>query len=192
MVFYKSTPPLKPLNLPCGQLQLRAPTRADYSAWKQIREESREFLTRWEPKWPQSDLTKLGYRRRLKRYAYEREMKIGETYFLVSMADDKPIGGISISNIRYGVAQMCNIGYWMGEKYAARGYMGQCVGVIVYYIFNELGLSRIEAACLPQNERSLRLLESAGFMREGVLRKYLEINGERSDHVLYSLLKEDG
>jgi ribosomal-protein-alanine N-acetyltransferase len=191
MVFYKPTPVVRPINLPGSKLQLRVPQPQDYLSWKHVREASREFLVPWEPRWPDDDLTRFGYRRRLKRYALEREMKTGETYFLVSTEENVPMGGISISNMRYGVARMCNVGYWMGEKYASRGYMRMAVDEVVDYIFEELKLCRIEAACLLHNKRSSRLLESAGFKREGILRRYLEINGARQDHVLYALLRED-
>ena len=191
MVFYKSTPALAPINLPGDELQLRAPQPRDYLAWKQVREASRAFLEPWEPRWPQNDLTRLGYRRRLKRYGAEREMGTGETYFLVMIESDNPIGGISISNIRYGAARACNIGYWMGVDYSARGFMRASVLVIANHIFRDLQLCRIEAACLPQNKRSSNLLERVGFVREGLVRQYLEIDSERRDHVLYSLLKED-
>ncbi len=163
----------------------------DYPAWKRVREESREFLEPWEPRWPHNDLSRLGFRRRLKRYASERELKTGETYFLVSRQNDNPIGGISISNIRYGVARSCIIGYWMGREHAGKGYMQMSVLAVSNYVFEELGLCRIEAACLPNNKPSSQLLENTGFVREGIVRKYLEINGERRDHVLYSLLNDD-
>jgi len=191
MLFFKSTPLPKPINLPGGKLQLRAPVPGNYTGWKKVRESSQSFLKPWEPKWPQDDLTRVGFRRRLKRYAWEREQKVGETYFLIRMEDNLPIGGISISNIRYGVARTCSIGYWMGEKYAAKGYMGISVIALCDHIFDNLNLHRIEAACLPDNHRSSGLLKSAGFFHEGLLREYLEIDGKRRDHLLYSLLKQD-
>ncbi len=191
MMLFRFNPALKPIDIPGGELQLRAPVPQDYQAWKQIRESSRDFLEPWEPRWPKDDLTRIGYRRRLKRYSTEYDLKTGETYFLVYTEDNLPIGGISISNIRYGVARTCNIGYWMGKNYAAKGYMAMAVKAIADHIFDDLQLCRIEAACLPHNRRSSRLLKNAGFNREGLLRSYLEINGERRDHVLYSLLTLD-
>ena len=170
---------------------LRAPAPRDFLAWKQIRQASREFLEPWEPKWPENDLTKLGYRRRLKRYEQMREQRTGETYFLISKSTNTPIGGITVSNIRYGVARNCNIGYWMGEDFAGKGFMKLTVKAVAHHIFDNLKLCRIEAACLPENRRSSKLLESIGFEREGHMRKYLEINGMRHDHILYSLLDTD-
>ncbi len=191
MAFYRFTATLAPIFLPGGKYLLRAPASSDFHAWREVRLASREFLTPLEPQWPQNDLTRLGFRRRLKMYEVERDFKRGETYFLVEKKDDRPIGGISISNIRYGASQSCSIGYWMGEPYAGCGHMGRVLPVICQYIFEKLELCRIEAACLPDNERSTRLLLRTGFEREGIVRKYLQINGQRRDHVLYSLLRDD-
>ena len=191
MFFYRSTPPLNPIIVGDSGLILRAPLSSDYLAWKEIRLASQEFLTPWEPLWPTNDLTRLGYRRRLKRYERELYNRTGATYFLVSAKDNLPMGGITISNIRQGVARCCNIGYWMGEAHSGQGHMGKAVAEICRHIFAELQLCRIEAACLPENTRSARLLISAGFEREGLLRQYLEINGQRHDHVLFSLLNEN-
>lgn len=189
MAFYRSVRKLEPMNVAGSNAILRAPVSSDYATWKKVRLDSQEFLVPWEPKWPENDLTRLGFRRRLKRYERELENKTGATYFLVK--NEKPIGGVSISNIRHGVARSCSIGYWMGINYAGQGHMGRVLPVIGNYVFNVLGLCRIEAACLPANERSARLLTGAGYKREGLLRKYLEINGRREDHALYSLLNDD-
>lgn len=189
MLFYRSVRPLEPIVIPNSELLLRAPNSKDFVAWAKIRRESQEFLSQWEPLWPANDLTKLGFRRRLKRYHLEREHKTGETYFVT--INNKPIGGITLSNIRYGAARTCNIGYWMGHDFAGLGYMGKALPAICNHIFTNLELCRIEAACLPENERSIKLLTSAGFEREGLVKKYLEINGQRRDHVLFALLRED-
>ena len=191
MAFYNSIPSLNPIEIPETNLVLRAPASRDFQAWKHIREVSRDFLEPWEPKWPDNDLTRLGFRRRLKRYEQERERRTGETYFLISKSTKAPIGGITVSNIRYGVARNCNIGYWMGEEFAGKGFMKLTVKAVARHIFDDLKLCRIEAACLPGNKRSSKLLESIGFEREGHMRKYLEINGMRHDHILYSLLDTD-
>ncbi|MCF6320296.1 MAG: GNAT family N-acetyltransferase [Rhizobiaceae bacterium] len=191
MAFYRTKPLLQPIDLPGGELQLRAPEARDFAAWKEIRQASRNFLEPYEPRWPENDLTPLGFRRRLKRYQLELDKKTGETFFLVSCETDRPIGGISISNIRRGVALSCNIGYWMGEEYAGKGNMKKTVRAITRHVFADLKLCRVEAACLPDNKRSSILLEKTGFQREGLLRKYLEINGIRRDHILYARLVDD-
>lgn len=190
MAFWTNQPLPKPIDLHGEQLQLRVPQRDDCQQWISIRQASKEFLVPWEPKWPKNDLSRLGFRRRLKRYEKDRIAGIGETFFLVKADDNQPIGGLSITNIRYGAARSCSIGYWMAEEYAGQGFMRAAVDAIARYIFMDLKLCRIEAACLVNNARSARLLERAGFEQEGLVRNYLEINGKRCDHLLYSLVRD--
>ncbi|HSO47649.1 MAG TPA: GNAT family protein [Rhizobiaceae bacterium] len=172
-------------------LLLRAPMPEDYPAWRALREQSAGFLIPWEPRWPSDDLTRGGYRRRLERYDREATAMTALTWFVLSRDESTIYGGITLSNIRHGAAHSGQIGYWMGAPHAGKGIMGKAVRLVLAEAFGTLGLERIEAACLPQNERSARLLEKAGFGREGYLRAYLEINGERRDHVLYAILRND-
>ncbi|MGZ2430484.1 RimJ/RimL family protein N-acetyltransferase [Rhizobium redzepovicii] len=83
------------------------------------------------------------------------------------------------------------IGYWMGERHAGQGHMFAALQMVIPYIFTGLELHRIEAACIPDNARSIRLLEKAGFQQEGYLRGYLKINGQWHDHVMFSRLATD-
>jgi ribosomal-protein-alanine N-acetyltransferase len=62
---------------------------------------------------------------------------------------------------------------------------------VVHYAFDRLDLSRIEAACLPENTASRGLLEKCGFNYEGVAQSYLQINGRWRTHVLYAALRPD-
>jgi len=79
----------------------------------------------------------------------------------------------------------------MGVAYARQGLMTAAVGAVASFAFGTLRLRRIEAACIPQNIPSIRLLEKSGFSREGYAREYLCINGVWQDHLLYARLKED-
>ena len=81
---------------------------------------------------------------------------------------------------------MGTIGYWMGERYAGQGAMFDALQCVIPFAFTTLRLHRLEAACIPSNKRSVRLLEKAGFQREGLLRSYLCINGSWHDHYLYA------
>jgi ribosomal-protein-alanine N-acetyltransferase len=83
------------------------------------------------------------------------------------------------------------LGYWVGAPFAGMGYMGTGVRAAMGYAFDDLRLRRMEAACLPHNEASIRLLDRVGFRREGYARKYLCVNGAWQDHLLYALLRED-
>ena len=59
------------------------------------------------------------------------------------------------------------------------------------FSFEDLGLHRIEAACLPENEASRALLKRCGFNEEGYAREFLRINGRWQDHVLFAILRRE-
>jgi ribosomal-protein-alanine N-acetyltransferase len=190
---------MRGLTFPGGQqpvlrsegIYLRYPRVGDYAQWSSLRQDSREFLAPWEPVWASDELTKGAFRRRLKRYQRETRADTAYAFFVFREEDDTLIGGCTLSNVRRGVAQCCALGYWIGERYARQGHMFSAVKALIPFIFGTLGLHRIEAACLATNEPSKNLLLKAGFRQEGVARRYLLINGEWQDHVLFALLAED-
>jgi ribosomal-protein-alanine N-acetyltransferase len=170
---------------------LRAPQMTDFSEWAALREASRDFLTPWEPVWPEDDLTRGAFRRRLRRYAEDMGSDMAYPYFLFRRTDSALLGGLTLTNIRRGVAQAGSLGYWIGAPFAHQGQMTRAVRVLLPFAFGALGLHRVEAACIPSNEPSRRLLERCGFRREGVAREYLCINGIWQDHLLYARLQGD-
>ncbi len=170
---------------------LRLPRQSDYRQWFAIRAESRSFLQPWEPTWRHDELTEASFRARVTRNSQEFSSGLAVPMFLFRRDDMALLGGITIGYIRRGAAQSCMIGYWMGERHAGQGHMFAALRLVVPYVFSGLQLHRIEAACIPDNWKSIRLLQKAGFEREGLLRKYLKINGEWRDHILYSLIAGD-
>lgn len=192
MALFRSVSLADPGPVIHGQnVYLRTPTAGDFDDWAELRYSSRVFLMRWEPTWPEDDLTRLAFRRRVKRYAQEFRDDNSYAFFLFRRQDDRLLGGLTLSNVRRGVAQACSLGYWMGEPYAGRGYMSAGVRAIIPFVFDSLRLRRIEAACMPTNAASIRLLEKVGFTREGYARRYLCIAGTWQDHLLYAMLAED-
>lgn len=170
---------------------LRMPAAEDYAAWAELREESRAFLTPWEPVWSHDELSRRAYRQRLRQYQIAYEQGRAVSFFLFCKDEGNLLGGITLSNIRRGAAQTATIGYWMGERYAGKGAMFDALQCVIPYAFDTLRLHRLEAACIPSNQRSVRLLEKAGFQREGLLRSYLCINGSWQDHYLYARIVGD-
>ncbi|UPA25180.1 MULTISPECIES: GNAT family N-acetyltransferase [Shinella] len=170
---------------------LRLPRFHDYRQWYALRSESRAFLEPWEPTWRGDELTESAFRARVIRN--EQEFSSGQAVPLLvfSREDNALLGGLTVGYIRRGAAQCCMIGYWMGARHAGKGHMFGALKLAIPYIFSSLQLHRIEAACIPDNTRSIRLLEKAGFQREGYLREYLKINGQWRDHVMFSLLAAD-
>jgi ribosomal-protein-alanine N-acetyltransferase len=169
---------------------LRAPQSGDYAEWAALREASRAFLTPWEPTWPADDLTRSAFRRRLRRYAEDQRNDQAYAYFLFRSGDQVLVGGLTLANLRRGVAQAGSLGYWVGAPYARRGYMTAAVSALIPYAFSTLRLHRVEAACIPTNAASIALLEKTGFEREGYAREYLCINGQWQDHLLYARLRD--
>jgi ribosomal-protein-alanine N-acetyltransferase len=172
-------------------IYLRYPRYADFVAWADLRRDSRGFLTPWEPTWPPDELTRGAFRRRLRRYAGEIKTDAAYPFFVFREDSDALVGGCTLSNVRRGVCQSASVGYWIGADYARQGYMTAAVRALIPFVFETLALHRLEAACIPENEPSRRLLVRLGFREEGRARLYLQINGAWRDHILFSLLEDD-
>src|SRR5262249_26400822 len=137
---------------------MRTPQIADFEEWAALRETSRDFLTPWEPTWPVDDLTRAAFRRRIKLYA--TDLRTDQCYgFLVARSSDGAwVGGLPLDNIRRGVAQAGSLGYWTGLPFVRQGYMTAAVRAVIPFAFMSLRLHRLEAACIPTNAGSIRLL----------------------------------
>jgi [ribosomal protein S5]-alanine N-acetyltransferase len=178
-------------RLPTERMVLRLPEHRDFRAWVALREASAGFLTPWEPTWSDDHLTRRNFTGRVN-WAQKVAMQgTGLPLFLVRRADDALLGAITLDHIRRGPAQSGTIGYWVGQPHARQGYMREAIVALVHHAFAELDLSRIEAACLPENVASRGVLERCGFRYEGVAQSYLQINGHWRNHVLYSSLRSD-
>lgn len=192
MVFLKSMtrPEVAPLVRGEG-VYLRGPHMGDYAEWAELRARSRAFLTPWEPTWPVDDLTRASFRRRLRRYMRDVREDLAYPFFIFRNDDDALVGGCTISNVQRGVQQSCALGYWAGEPYAGQGHVTAAVKALMPFVFSELRLHRVQAACLLTNERSKAVLRKCGFQEEGVARSYLKINGQWHDHVVFARLSSD-
>ena len=181
----------RPIRLETERMALRLPQHSDFAAWTALREESRDFLTPWEPLWSADHLSRKAFTNRV--YWAQRASRNNSAipFFMERLVDGALLGAITIDNIRRGPAQMATIGYWIGAPYARQGYMTEAIGAVVRYAFTTLDMSRIEAACLPDNAASRGVLERAGFKYEGVAQSYLQINGRWRTHVLYANLRHD-
>jgi [ribosomal protein S5]-alanine N-acetyltransferase len=160
---------------------LRRPAPEHFRQWSDLREESRAFLSPWEPRWADDRL-----RLRVQRRAVDEGT--AQPFFIFDASGETMVGGINITNIRRGVAQTGTIGYWIGKPHAGKGHMTAALAALQAFARDDLRLHRLEAACLPRNGPSIRLLESAAFEREGFAKAYLRINGAWEDHVLWGKL----
>ena len=172
-------------------VRLRPPRMADFVAWSALRDQSREFLQPWEPSWPADDLSRAAFRRRLAAYSRDIETGLGYPFFIFSPDEQTLYGGITLSNVRRGVAQTATLGYWSGRPHARKGHTFKAVKALTNFAFTKLRLHRIEAACIPTNIGSRDLLLKAGFSLEGKARAYLKINGAWRDHLLFGLSQDE-
>ncbi|MEO1227043.1 MAG: GNAT family protein [Pseudomonadota bacterium] len=178
------------VRLETNRLYIRHARPKDWKAWAALRRANREFLTPWEPTWPADAFSRRTFVRRLRRQLADWKADRGYSLLVFSRADDQLVGGVTLSAVRRGVAQMASMGYWVGEAFTRRGYMSEAAKSVLGFGFRQLGLHRIEAACLPNNEASRRLLLRVGFTEEGFAKAYLRINGSWRDHILFGMARE--
>lgn len=179
------------LKIETERMTLRPPVHSDFREWSQLRARSIDYLSPWEPSWAKDHLSRKAFTNRV--YWAQRSVSGGTALplFLLRRQDDQLLGAITLDNIRRGPSQAGTLGYWTGEPFARQGYMREAIKAVVHHAFTQLDLSRIEAACLPENAASRGLLETSGFKYEGVAQSYLQIDGRWRTHVLYAALRSD-
>lgn len=170
-----------------ARLTLRMPHIDDWKAWHSLRETSRDYLEQWEPKWPDNALSYSFFCSLLRRQWHD--WRDGKAYAFSILLDSTPtptlIGGVTLSEVKHSSAQKGTVGYWIGKPYSGHGYMTEAMELVCKFASEHLGLQRLEASCLPNNEASKVVLTRTGFEQEGYAKSYLQINGKREDHLLW-------
>ncbi|WP_151720772.1 GNAT family N-acetyltransferase [Gemmobacter serpentinus] len=179
------------LRIETARMTLRLPLHGDFKAWADLRAESAEFLAPWEPVWAHDHLTRRAFTNRVYWAARAEAQGTALPVLMFRRDDQRLLGAITLDNIRRGPVQAGTLGYWIGAPYARRGYMREAILAMVHHAFVQLDLSRIDAACLPENAASRGVLEKTGFKYEGVAQSYLQIAGRWRNHVLYANLRAD-
>lgn len=180
-----------PLSIGTQRLTLRLPEMADHQPWSLLRRQGESFLRHWEPSWSTDHFSKRAFRNRVYWSYRAREEGRAVALFIFRREDARLIGAITLDSIRQGPSQSAQVGYWIGPDYAREGYMTEALAAVSQHAFQALDLSRVEAACLPENAASRGLLEKSGFVYEGIARAYLQIDGQWRDHLLYANLRGD-
>lgn len=193
-------------RLATRRLVLRPPKKSDFEEWAYVRGASQGYLRPWEPLWTEDHLSLSSFKRRV---AWAKaEVTAGRSFpFLIFAAEaavrdgsafasygeegeglprtEGLVGGVTLEHVRRGASMSAALGYWLGEAFVGAGYMTEALEAVVEFAFEDIGLSRLEAACLPENFRSRRLLERSGFTEESRAAAYLQINGVWRDHLIY-------
>ena len=113
--------------------------------------------------------------------------------FLICRRETGEIAGVAdLSEIVRGVFQSAYLGFYASARSAGQGLLKEGLGLVIRHTFETLGLHRIEANVQPENARSLALVQSLGFQKEGYSPRYLKIGGQWRDHERWALLVDDG
>ncbi len=167
---------LRPLTVSDAHdsLRLQNDNRAFFEQFSMIREHS--FYTL------ESQVEKI--------QRHEENRKNDQEYYfgLFQKENNKLIGTISLFQVMRGSLQSAVIGYFLDHHHNGKGYATEAIKALVDYAFEELHLHRIEAGVMPRNLPSQRVLEKAGFHREGIARKNVNINGIWEDHQVLAIL----
>ena len=146
---------------------------------------NRDFLAPYEPVRPPEFFTADGQRDRLARQLAD------DTHPFAILDDDEIAGTINLFHIVRESLQSGTIGYWVDGRRNGRGLATGAIGEILSYAFGDLELHRVEAATLVDNVSSQRVLEKNGFERIGLARRFLRINDEWRDFLLFQRLVDD-
>ena len=182
-----------PTQLRGRRILLRPLVLADFDAWREVRQRSRDWLVKWEPKPPpgQPDDTESKPAFNARCGAREREWQLGTGYGFGIFVDGDLAGEINLSGVQRGPFQNAYVGYWVDEAQAGNGYVPEALVAVSRFAFEDLRLHRLQIAIIPRNTASRRVVEKLELRNEGVAERYLEINGTWEDHVRYAITAEE-
>ncbi len=167
---------------------LRQLELGDAEALLEVLVRDRAFLDRWEPIRPDTFFTLEVQQRGL---AKLREAQDLVDFGIFLEAGDELVGRIQLTGISPAPFENAHLGYFVSERHNGRGYATEAVRQGVDAAFVELGLHRVQAAVIPRNVASIRVLEKAGLREEGLALRYLQIAGVWEDHKLYAVTAEE-
>jgi ribosomal-protein-alanine N-acetyltransferase len=181
------------IELAGRRVVLRPLVVGDFEDWREVRQRSRSWLVKWEPR-PlpgQPDATEDRRVFAARCGARERERQLGSGYGFGIFVGGRFSGEINLSSVQRGPYQNAYVGYWIDEAMAGHSYTPEAFVVVCRFAFEELALHRLQASIIPRNVASRRVAEKLGLRDEGVAVRYLEINGVWEDHVRYAITSEE-
>ncbi|TDT32471.1 GNAT family N-acetyltransferase [Naumannella halotolerans] len=180
-----------PVSLRHGSVRLDPLRRSDRREWNEVRGRNFGWLLAWEPTVPPGGDNRPGSFTELVRTMNAQARHDATLPWVIryTHGSDQPVlaGQLTVNNIIGGAAMTGSIGYWVDERWAGRGIVPTAVALAMDYCFSVMRLHRIEVAIRPENGRSLRVVEKLGFRSEGLRPRYLHINGQWRDHLIFAL-----
>ena len=181
-----------PARLAYGPVELAPLRRGDAAEWSRLRLANESWLRPWEPSagvaWSVRH-TPAAYR--VMRRSVAGRARAGTSMPFAVRVEGRLAGQVTVDNIVRGALRSGSLGYWVDRSVAGRGMASLAVALVCDHAFGPGGLHRLQADIRPENGPSQRLVERLGFSREGLLRRYLDIDGDWRDHLSYALLAED-
>ena len=181
-----------PARLAWGPVEMHPLRRRDAAEWCRVRLANEDWLSPWEPSaaipW-RARHTPAAYR--AMRRAAGRRARLGTSLPFAVRVEGRFAGQVTVDNIVRGAMRSGHLGYWIDRAVAGRGMAALAVALVCDHAFGSVGLHRLQADIRPENGRSRALVERLGFRQEGLLRRYLDIDGDWRDHLSYALLAED-
>ncbi len=166
--------------------------RRDATEWSRLRLENEDWLRPWEPSASQAwDVRHTPAAYRAMRRVLAQRARLGTSLPFAIRVEGRLAGQVTIDNVVRGALRSGYLGYWIDRSVAGRGMASLAVALVCDHAFGAVGLHRVQADIRPENLPSQRLVERLGFRQEGLLRRYLEIDGDWRDHLAYALLAED-
>lgn len=177
-------------SIETARLKLVLPEPAHAARIVRYYDENREHLAPWDPVRSEDFYTEGFWLAEIAKI--QEDFLAGRSLRLVLLDKfdlaEPLLGQCSLNNIVRGSFQACHLGYSLHHQAVGKGLMFEAGTAVIDHAFNEMGLHRIMANYMPANERSARLLQRLGFVKEGYARDYLFLAGQWQDHVLTSLI----
>lgn len=186
------TPP--ELELVGARVLLRPLRAEDWERWRDVRERSRVWLEAWEPRPEPGAADPVSDREafRSRCGAWDRQRHFDAAYgFGLFLLDGRFAGEVSLGSVTRGPFQSAFVGYWIDEALAGNGYVPEGVVLLLRYAFEVLNLHRLEAAIVPRNSPSRRVVEKLGLRDEGTSQRFLQIQGVYEDHIRYAMTADE-
>lgn len=169
-------------------IYLRLYKTSDASELANLHIRNREFFQRVSPLLPEAFYTEEHQKIRIEQALKKTDEGQLYAFGIFLTSTDKLIGDISLTQIARGDLQNCYTGFTLDKEYNAKGYTTEALQLVVDFAFRELKLHRIEAGAMPDNIASIRVLEKAGFKKEGIAKENLKINGQWTDHQILAII----
>ncbi|MBW4080622.1 GNAT family N-acetyltransferase [Paenibacillus sp. S150] len=171
------------------QVYIRFPEEADAKELTIMLKRNQDFFEKFSPSSPdEAFYTEEQQLQRIIKGRADRAEDLKYEFVICRKEDDRIIGNIGLTFVKRGPLQSCMIGYSLDRDYNGKGYMTEAVKQAVRYAFEVLKFHRITGEASPRNPGSIRVLENAGFHKEGIARSNVKINGVWEDHQVLAII----